>query len=94
MVYLPLCSQPGFLHDVFVRVGGPDGTPANPVAADVMVEILNGHVVGDNLWLWRADHAKGGSVTYTSNRCKNGLLVKADHVQMYGLAVEHAEGDL
>ena len=50
--------------------------------------------VPDNMWLWRADHAKGAPVTYTSNRCKNGLLVKGDNVQMYGLAVEHAENDL
>ena len=82
------------MQDVFARVGGPDGTPANPVAAETMVHVHNGHVIGDNMWLWRADHAKGGSVTYTSNPCKNGLVVDGDDVTMYGLAVEHTEEDL
>ena len=87
-------ASPGFLHDVFARVGGPDGTPANPVAASTMVHIHSGNVIGDNLWLWRADHAKGAPVAYTSNRCRNGLVVDGDDVTFYGLAVEHAEQDL
>jgi hypothetical protein len=25
-----------------------------------VIELNSGNVVGDNLWLWRADHSKGG----------------------------------
>ena len=87
-------AHPGFLHDVFARVGGPDGTISSPVAANAMLHIRSGHVIGDNMWLWRADHAIGGPIIYSSNRCANGLLVDGDDVTMYGLAVEHAEEDL
>lgn len=38
-------ANPSFLHDVYCRVGGPDGDAASPVAAEVMVEINNGFVV-------------------------------------------------
>ena len=60
---------PGIMHDLFVRVGGPDGTRATPVAAAAMVHVRSGHVIGDNLWLWRADHLAGGGVaSYEGNR--------------------------
>lgn len=59
-----------------------------------MLHVRNGHVIGDNLWLWRADHAQNGTVTYTSNPCQHGLVVDGDDVIMYGLAVEHTEEDL
>ena len=87
-------DNPGFLHDVFARVGGPDGTPTNPVSVDTMIVISNGNVVGDNLWLWRADHSGSGPITYDSNACSHGLVVDGDNVTMYGLAVEHTEKDL
>jgi hypothetical protein len=87
-------SAPGFMHDVFARVGGPDGTPADPVAVDTMVHIKSGHVIGDNMWFWRADHATGGAVTYSSNACDHGLVVDGDDVTMYGLATEHTLKDL
>ena len=86
-------NNPGFIHDVFARVGGPDGTVDSPVAVDSMVHIRNGNVIGDNMWLWRADHAVG-PVTYGSNRCSNGMVVDGNDVSMYGLAVEHTEKDL
>ena len=44
-------EDPGFLHDVFMRPGGP--AEATETA---------GHVIGDNLWLWRADHVEGGAL--------------------------------
>ena len=87
-------AAPGFLHDIFARVGGPDGTPSHPVGADVMLMIRSGHVIGDNLWLWRADHAANGNVTVGSNACAHGLVVNGDDVTMYGLAVEHTQKDL
>ena len=55
-------------------MGGPDGTTANPVATDAIFVLRNGHVIIDNAWLWRADHAQG-AVTYSSNRCKYVVLV-------------------
>jgi len=87
-------SAPGFLHDVFARVGGPDGTADSPVAVQSMLQVRSGHVIGDNLWLWRADHASGGTPTLDSNRCDNALIVDGADVTMYGLACEHAEKDL
>lgn len=87
-------ASPGMLHDLFARVGGPDGTAASPVGVKAMVYIRSGHVIGDNMWLWRADHTGGAAVSYSSNACENGLLVDGDDVIMYGLAVEHTERDL
>ena len=65
-------------------MGGPDGTAANPVAANTMVHVKSGHVIGDDHWFWRADHAAGGAVTYDSNACQHGLVVEGDDVTMYG----------
>jgi hypothetical protein len=86
-------KSPGFIHDVFARVGGPDGDTSSPVAVQTMLHIHNGNVIGDNMWLWRADHADG-PVTYESNRCDHALVVDGDDVTMYGLAAEHTEKDL
>ena len=55
-------DNPVVLSDVFCRVGG--GAPAgdaraareNGAAARALVVVRGAHVVGDNLWLWRADH--------------------------------------
>ena len=52
-------SKPVVLSDVFARVGGPD---TYPVQADAMVVVNAGNVLGDNLWLWRADHTVSGLV--------------------------------
>ena len=82
-------SAPGMLHDVFARVGGPDGTASSRVGVQTMIHVRSGHVVGDNMWLWRADHAATGAVTYDGNACDHGLVVDGDDVTMYGLAVEH-----
>jgi len=87
-------ANPGFLHDVFARVGGPTDSSQEEVRARVMVRISSGHVVGDNLWLWRADHDLVGEVAASRNPCDHGLVVEGDHVTMYGLAVEHTLKDL
>jgi hypothetical protein len=39
-------AAPGFLQDVFARVGGPDGASSSPVGATTMIEINNGNVIG------------------------------------------------
>uniref|UniRef100_A0A7S2JLI1 Uncharacterized protein n=1 Tax=Haptolina brevifila TaxID=156173 RepID=A0A7S2JLI1_9EUKA len=82
------------MQDLFARVGGADGTASDPVGVQTMVHIQSGHVIGDNLWLWRADHAVGGAVSKATNPCDHGIVVDGDDVTMYGLAVEHTWKDL
>ena len=54
-----------------------------------MVTIHTNHVIGDHLWLWRADH--GAGVGWNANTNATGLHVKGDNVTMYGLFVEHTQ---
>jgi hypothetical protein len=75
-------SNPTVLSDLFVRVGG-----ARVGKATRSVEINSSDVIGDHLWLWRADHGNG--VGWTSNTASNGLVVNGRNVTMYGLFVEH-----
>jgi len=75
-------SNPTLLSDLFVRVGG-----AGVGKATRSVEINSHDVIGDHLWLWRADH--GAGVGWTSNTAANGLVVNGNDVTMYGLFVEH-----
>jgi hypothetical protein len=77
-------DNPAVLHDLFCRVGG-----ATPGRARTMLAIHASHVIGDNLWLWRADH--GANVGWTENTCDTGLLVTGDDVTVYGLFVEHTQ---
>ncbi|GAA1926673.1 coagulation factor 5/8 type domain-containing protein [Streptantibioticus ferralitis] len=75
-------ADPQSIEDVYFRIGG-DGVGK---ATDSLV--INSHdTIGDNLWLWRADHGSG--VGWTSNTADTGLIVNGDNVTMYGLAVEH-----
>lgn len=93
-------SNPGVLSDIFARVGGSNLN--RRVSTDVMVRIHSGNVVGDNLWLWRADHVKLRSgeapnfppldyhqVELGECPCETGIVVNGDNVTMHGLAVEH-----
>jgi hypothetical protein len=75
-------ADPVFLHDVFCRVGG-----AAAGAAACGVKINSRDVVGDNLWIWRADH--GPAAGWEMNPGKNGLIVNGRDVTFYGLFVEH-----
>jgi hypothetical protein len=77
-------ADPIFLYDISMRVGGAAaGTTLSCLKIDA------NDVVGDNLWLWRADHGAGAG--WTQNVCNNGLIVNGDRVTMYGLFVEHHE---
>ena len=78
--------NPTLLSDVFVRVGG-----AGVGKAMQSVVINSNNLIGDHLWLWRADHGRG--VGWTSNTAENGLVVNGSDVTMYGLFVEHYQGD-
>ena len=75
-------NNPIFLYDVFFRVGG-----ATVGTADTCLTINANDTVGDNLWIWRADHGAGAS--WDRNRSKNGLIVNGNNVTVYGLFVEH-----
>jgi hypothetical protein len=75
-------ANPISLHDVYFRVGGP------AVGRATTSLIVNSHnVIGDHMWLWRADHGSG--VGWTVNTADTGLIVNGNNVTMYGLFVEH-----
>jgi hypothetical protein len=75
-------ANPISLHDVFFRIGGPGvGRATNTLI------INSSHVIGDHMWLWRADH--GAGVGWSVNTADQGLIVNGSDVTMYGLFVEH-----
>jgi hypothetical protein len=77
-------ADPICLCDICSRVGGEfSGTTTN------CVKINANGVIGDNLWLWRADHGTG--VGWTQNASNSGLVVNGNNVTIYGLFVEHHE---
>ena len=78
-------ADPLFFYDIFCRVGGA----AAGNAAD-MVTINCNNVVGDNFWLWRADHGRG--VGWDLNKNVTGLTVNGNNVTLYGLFVQHCQG--
>ncbi len=74
--------NPSTLHDLFCRVGGGSaGTAAS------CMTVNSNDVIGDGLWLWRADHGSGAG--WANNVSKNGLIVNGSNVTKYGLFVEH-----
>ena len=87
-------SNPSFIHDVFARVGGMNDPEDYQVSAETMMTIGSGHVVVDNVWLWRADHCVKGQVYNSSNYVGTGLVVNGSNVTAYGVAVEHTLHDL
>ncbi len=77
-------ADPICLYDIFCRVGG-----ASIGTADCMVTINSRDVIGDNAWLWRADHGTGAR--WDVNKNNHGLIVNGDYVTFYGLFVEHCQ---
>ena len=98
-------DNPGGLFDIFCRVGGDTEGDRTQYHVDCIMRIHSGNVVGDNLWLWRADHAElmqGEQPNFvpipTYHQCekdeyrvKNGIHVTGNDVTVYGLAVEHTD---
>jgi hypothetical protein len=75
-------ADPTSLHDVFFRIGGIGvGKATNTLVVN------SNNVIGDHMWLWRADHGSG--VGWTVNTADQGLVVNGADVTMYGLFVEH-----
>ncbi|MFI5589358.1 RICIN domain-containing protein [Amycolatopsis sp. NPDC051758] len=78
-------ANPTSLHDVFFRIGGPAvGKATNSLVVN------SSNVIGDHMWIWRADHAdNGNNVGWNTNTADTGLIVNGNNVTMYGLFVEH-----
>ncbi len=72
------------LADLFFRVGGARDYDTE---VDCCVEIHQDGVIGDNFWVWRADHGSG--VGWNRNKARNGIRVTGDGVSIYALMVEH-----
>ena len=77
-------SDPTVISDIFARIGG-----ATVGKATETLQVNSSNVIGDDLWLWRADHGNSGTVGWTTNTAANGLVVNGANVTFYGLAVEH-----
>jgi len=77
-------ANPTSLHDVFFRIGG-----AVAGKATTTLRINSHNVIGDHMWLWRADHGDPGTYGWTVNPADTGLVVNGNNVTMYGLFVEH-----
>lgn len=77
-------EDPTVLADLFFRIGGDGKEGAR--AKSCMI-INSDDVIGDDFWVWRADHGDG--VGWELNRSDNGLIVNGDDVTIYGLFVEH-----
>lgn len=77
-------ETPILLSDLFFRVGGAESEGAK---VENCVEINSDYVLGDNFWVWRADHGDG--VGWDLNTAKNGIVINGDDVTMYALMAEH-----
>jgi hypothetical protein len=100
-------DRPGGIFDLFVRVGGAVSGDRTRISVDYMIRLHSGHIVGDNLWLWRADHGALGpneKANYPEIsplfwqteehefRVETGAEFNGDDIHLFGLAVEHANG--
>jgi hypothetical protein len=85
-------KNPIFLHDVYFRIAQTQSNAKlvrQTVAAAV---IYTSYVVGDNLWIWRADHDRASDVVnWSQDRAQYGLIVYGNNVTMNGLSVEHLQ---
>ncbi|MGO8673769.1 MAG: hypothetical protein ACLQVD_20720 [Capsulimonadaceae bacterium] len=81
-------TNPITLHDDFFRVGDDDN---DDDAAQECLEINANNVIGDNFWIWRADHDAEKQVQWTGDVADDGLVVNGNNDTIYGLAVEHFE---
>lgn len=75
------------LSDLFFRVGGT--ATVLPTKVKQCVTLNSDNIVGDNFWVWRADH--GDHVAWDKNTADTGIVINGDNVIMYALMVEHFE---
>ena len=88
-------DNPIVLSDLFLRIGGVQNVHTE---TNIALLINSNYVIGDNFWLWRADHSNGvawkdyenerGQIIY-GNPAETGIYVNGDHVLCYALMVEH-----
>lgn len=87
-------TAPVTLSDLFFRVGG---WTYDKVSVETCVIINSDNVIGDNLWIWRADHSAkriGNSglfegIGWDLNPADTGIIIGGDNATFYGLFVEH-----
>ena len=77
-------DDPIVLSDMYFRIGGASD---KDTFVDTTLVINADDVLGDNFWVWRADHGSG--VGWERNVTKNGVIVNGDRMTVYGLMVEH-----
>jgi len=77
-------ANPVTLNDVFFRIGG-----ATVGKATQSLVVNSQNTIGDDNWIWRADHGNNNTFGWSTNTAANGLVVNGANVIMYGLAVEH-----
>ncbi|NES16569.1 MULTISPECIES: adenylyl cyclase [Micromonospora] len=80
----PHAGNPISLQDVFFRIGGPTVGRAR-----TSLVVNSRHTLIDNIWAWRGDHGRPGTIGWTVNTADTGVVVNADDVTAYGLFVEH-----
>lgn len=80
-------NNPIILSDLFFRIGGTN--TKEPTQVNTALVINSNEVVGDNFWIWRADH--GDQVAWDKNVADTGLVVNGDNVSIDALMVEHFE---
>ena len=81
-------TENSLLSDLFFRVGGQAN---KDTSVDASLIINQDKVIGDNFWVWRADHGvnKRQYIGYEHNYAKNGVIVNGDDVTCHALMVEH-----
>jgi hypothetical protein len=82
-------ENPDILQDVYCRIARTH-IEQTVASAYGCIKINADYVIGENLWLWRADHdAVSRNVLWTQDQANYGLIVNGNDVKMYGLFIEH-----
>ncbi len=89
-------NDPTVLSDLYLRIGGVENVHTETETALV---IHSNDIIGDNFWIWRADHSQGVAWedeetergTNFGNPAQTGIEVNGDRVICYALMVEHFE---
>ncbi len=89
-------EDPIVLSNLYCRIGGVANIHTETNEA---VVIHANDVIGDNFWIWRADHSQGvawsdevyDNYTNYGNPAQTGVRVTGDRVHCYALMVEHFE---
>ena len=77
-------NQKTLLSDLFFRVGGHTTTN---VSVDACLIINQNNVIGDNFWIWRADHGK--NIGFNKNYARLGCVINGHAVTCHALMIEH-----